>query len=111
MPTQNTTATAGDQMWAPTSDDGCTTVRQMSGGNGVTVSPDSGSVYVAAYDTGSVAEADQALTDLGEYVLDEAWYVPIANQPAAIVSQPDIAVEPYPTARYAYLWQYHPAND
>lgn len=36
-------------------EDGCTTVRQMSGGNGVTVSPDSGSVYVAAYDTGSVA--------------------------------------------------------
>jgi len=36
-------------------EDGCTTVRQMSGGNGLTVSPDSGSVYVAAYDSGSVA--------------------------------------------------------
>ena len=36
-------------------EDGCTTVRQMSGGNGIAVSPDSGSVYVAAYDSGSLA--------------------------------------------------------
>ena len=36
-------------------EDGCTTVRHMSGGNGVAVSPDSGSVYVAAWDSGALA--------------------------------------------------------
>jgi peptide/nickel transport system substrate-binding protein len=56
--------------------------------------------------TASDEEREQILTDLGPRLLDQVRYIPIGVAPVFYVTQPEIAVETYRVARFAYLHQY-----
>jgi peptide/nickel transport system substrate-binding protein len=59
---------------------------------------------------GTPEELAPALTEMGPLLLDQVRHIPIGLAPTFYVSQPDVAVETYETARFAFLYQYTPVD-
>jgi peptide/nickel transport system substrate-binding protein len=56
--------------------------------------------------SGTNDEAAEAGKELGEYILDQAWYVPFSSPPTYVAASPEIHVEVKGLVTNPKLWQY-----
>lgn len=66
--------------------------------------------YLGIMDSGTDEESKQAFSDLGEYLIDQAWFAGIVHPLALIAHSPDVTVTPYEFGNQPLLQDIQPSN-